>query len=307
MGDSHYDGSLCAAVRKLRASFTLAGIVQKFTLMKTVRLFTALMLASFMAHAAEPAEPLPPLFYVIGLGSEVASLYSLGLTPGPAGDADRKATLLHSIACMGGECRRIVDPPLAWDNDWLTRLLAQEPTQAGRLAFIRVSFDGYYFDVGADLMEVKLDGAGRRVNGTMLSVIYNGVCPRPQRAEEIAALRSEMPEMSGVPNSYQSKMLEWSGCTNERLLQALGQSFARIAAFWQAHLTPGSGVIEKLANRHKLPLVRDVVAKDAVPCKTDYGDYMVVKDLGDYFWLAFPDDKIQGVNNILMVPRCGLA
>jgi hypothetical protein len=242
----------------------------------------------------------------MGLGSEVASLDSLGIAPGPSGDADRKATLLHSIACMGGECRRIVDPPLAWDNDWLTRLLAQEPTQAGRLAYIVIHFDGYYFDVVADFMEVKLDGAGWPVNGTRTSVIYNGVCPRSKRAEDISALRSEMPEMSGVPNSYQSKMLEWSGCTNERLLQALGQSFARIASFWQAHLTPGSGLTEKLANRHKLPLVRDVVAKDPAPCKMVYGDYMVVKDLGDYLWLAFPDDKIQGVNNIFMVPRCAL-
>jgi hypothetical protein len=272
--------------------------------MKFLRLGFALLLAPFAAHAAEPAQPLPPLFYVIGLSSEVVSLDSLGIASGPAGDANRKATLLHSIACMGGVCRRIVDPPVAWDNNWLTGLLAQEPTQAGRLAYIRVSFDGYYFDVVADFMEAKLDGAGRPVYGTRTNVIYNGACPRSQRPEDIAALRSEMPAMSGVPGSYQSKMLEWSGCTNERLLQALGQSFARIAAFWQAHLTPGSGVIEKLANRHKLPTVRNVVAKDAVSCITQYGDYPVIKDLGDYFWLAFPDDNIQGVNNVLMVPRC---
>jgi hypothetical protein len=274
-------------------------------LMKSLRLSFALMLAPFLAHAAEPAEPLPPLFYVVGLRSEVASLDSLGIAPGPTGDTDRKATLLHSIACMGGTCRRIVDPPVAWDNIWLNRLLAQEPTQAGRFAYMLVSFDGYYFDVVADYMEVKLDGAGRPVYGTKVNVIYNGICPRSQRAEDLVGLRSEMPEMSGVPNSYQSKMLEWSGCTNERLLQALGQSFTRIAAFWQAHRTPASGVVDKLANRHQLPRVRDVVAKDAAPCNTDYGDYMVVKDLGAYLWLAFPDDKIQGVNNILMVPRCG--
>src|SRR5688572_23140258 len=115
--------------------------------MKSLRLGLTLMLASFTVYAAEPSKPLPPLFYVVGLRSEVASLDSLGLAPGPTGDAERKATLLHSIACIGGECRRIVDPPVAWDNDWLVRLLAQEPTQAGRFAFLQISFDGYHFDV----------------------------------------------------------------------------------------------------------------------------------------------------------------
>jgi len=272
--------------------------------MKTLRLGLALMLAPFAAHSAEP-EPLPPLFYVINLHSEVATLYSLGLSPGPSGDANRKARLLHSIACMGGECRRIVDPPVSWGNDWLAGLLAQEPTQAGRVAYIRVSFDGYYFDIVADYMEVKLDAGGRPVYGTKTNVIYNGICPRSERARDTAGLRSEMPAMSGVPYRYQSKMIEWSGCTDKRLLQELIGSFSRIAAFWQAHRTPGSGVIEKLANRHKLPTVSEVVAQDAVPCNTQYGGYPVVNDVGDYLWLAFPDDKIQGVNNVLMVPRCG--
>ena len=99
--------------------------------MKTLRLGLALMLAPFAAHAAEPAEPLPPLFYVIDLHSEVATLDSLGLSPGPTGDTDRKATLLHSIACMGGECRRIVDPPVAWGNDWLDQA-SRAGADAGR-------------------------------------------------------------------------------------------------------------------------------------------------------------------------------
>ena len=77
------------------------------------------------SSAAEPAESLPPLFYVIGVSSQVTSIDAMGLSPGPAGDANRKSTLLHPIACMGGECRRIVDPPVAYDNDWFAKLLAR--------------------------------------------------------------------------------------------------------------------------------------------------------------------------------------
>jgi hypothetical protein len=203
----------------------------------------------------------------------------MGLSPGPAGDANRKSTLLHPIACMGGECRRIVDPPVAYDNDWFAKLLAQEPTQAGLLAYMLVSFDGYNYDVVADFQEAKLNASGRPVYGTRTFVQYAGVCPRPQHAEDTANLGSEMPT-TGVLGSYdlQSRFLAWSGCTNERLLQELGRSFERIAGFWRARLTPGSAseIAAKLGNWEKLPLVHDVL-QDAPACKSQYGEYRVVR------------------------------
>jgi len=276
--------------------------------MKSLRWFAFLMLAPYSAYAAEPAESLPPLFYVLGVSSEVTNIDAMGLSPGAAGDANRKSILLHPIACMGGECRRIVDPPVAYDNDWLAKLLAQEPTQAGLLAYMLVSFDGYYYDVVADFQEAKLNASGRPVYGPRTFVQYAGVCPRPQRAEDTARLSSERPT-TGVLGSYdlQSRFLAWSGCTNERLLQQLDRSFERIAGFWRARLTPESAgeIAAKLGNWEKLPLVNDVL-KDAPACKSQYGEYRVVRDLGEYFWLAFPDKKLQGLDNILMVPRCGL-
>jgi hypothetical protein len=273
--------------------------------MKSLRLLIAL-LAPFAAQAAEPepADSLPPLFYVIALSSEVVTLDSLGLTPGVIGDANRKSTLLHPIACMSGECRRIVDPPGSNDRNWLRALLAQEPTQAGRLAYMYVTFDGYYFSVVADFSEMRLDGSGRPKYGPKSVVIYSDICPRAEYADGMPGRRRDQPQMSGVPHSYQAQMLEWSGCTNERLLKVLGQSFERIAGFWQAWLTSASEISAKLANQDKLPLAFDVVAKDAVACKPWQGDYRVVKDLGDHLWLAFPDNKTQPNTYINMVPRC---
>src|SRR5262245_13229446 len=145
--------------------------------MKTWRWLLVLLLAPLPAFTAP--EPLPPLIYVVGVGSQVTNADAMGLSPGPAGTAARTTSLLHSIACIDGECRRIGDPPVAWDNDWIARLLAQEPTQAGRLAYMIVSFDGYYYDVQASLQDVKLNASGRPVYTTRQWVQYAGVCPRP--------------------------------------------------------------------------------------------------------------------------------
>ena len=276
--------------------------------MRFLRLFAALMLAPFAAQAAEPADSKPPLFYVIALSSEVVSLDSLGLTPGVTGDANRKSTLLHPIACIGGECRRIVDPPLAHDRNWHRAVLAQEPTQAGRLAFMLVSFDGYYLSVSTHIMEMWLDGSGRPRYGTKTMVQYAGECTLSQPAEgPPPEQRPDSPTSSRMRN-YQLEMLQWSGCTNERFLKALGLSFERIAAFWEERLAPESGSVlaEKLANWQKLPLVRDVIGKDAADCRPAYGDYHLVKDLGEYLWLAFPEARIQGPNSVFIAQRCAV-
>ena len=146
------------------------------------------------------------------------------------------------------------------------------------------------------------------VYGDKITVSYSGVCPRPQGAEEVAKLRSE-PPTEGVLGSFglQSQLLEWSGCTDERLLQVLRRSFDQFATFWQARLTPESAreIDAKLVNRPKLPFVRDVVAKDAVACPTQNGNFRVVRDLGDYFWLVYPDEHVKIANSIVITPRCG--
>lgn len=277
--------------------------------MKSLRLFAALLVMPFPSFAAAP-EPLPPLFYVVVVNSQVTNIDSMGLTPGPTGDAGRKSKLMHSIACMGGQCRRIVDPPQAYDRNWFAKLLAQEPTQAGRLAYMYVSFGGYHYDVMADLQEGKLNGAGKMEYGTRLFAHYSGACERSEKPEEIAALRSE-PPTTGVLGSFElhSQFLDWSGCNNERLLEELGRSFEQIAEFWQARLTPESEreIVATLANRQKMPLLREVIAEAAAAGDQGYGSFRVVEDRGEYLWLAFPDNQPKIQNSIIIMPRARLA
>jgi hypothetical protein len=230
--------------------------------MNPSRLLAASMLATFSAAAVELEEAQPPLLHVVTFGSEEATV-----------DSDHLAGLLRPLACVDGKCRRIVDPSPMYDDQWLSRRLAAEPSLSARLAKLHVTFENGYLSIVAILFEAKLDATGRVDYESATNVILSDHC-----------------------------------AGEDCRLPMLGRGIERIAAFWRARLTPESAgeITAKFGNVKNLPLVRDVLAKGPGSCESQYGDYPVVKDLGDHFWLAFPDRKNQGNENVVMVPRCGL-
>ena len=241
--------------------------------MKSLHLFAALLLAPLGAQSAEPVESLPPFIYVIERITEPKNLELLGLAEWPAGDANRNASLLQPLACAGGECRRMIEAPQTTDPDWLSKLLAVEPTHAARVAFLRLSGEPNIVSVVGRLYDSRLNESDKVVQKQMF-VIYNGT---------------------------------WRGDGSKaRMERELGLAFERVAEFWNQSLAPKSGdvITGKLYSPETLPRVRDVVAKDAVPCKSQYVDYPVVKDLGDYLWLAFPPEKMKPSNSLIIQTRC---
>ena len=159
--------------------------------MKSLRVFSALLLVPLIAPAASPAESTPPFIYYIAPISDGLNerLESLGLLPAHGGDADRKAKVLRPVACAGGPCRRLVEPPRTNDPKWYSTLLALEPTRAGRFATFLVSFDGWYLSLSVDMYDAKLAESGKFEMTPRYFTIYNSDCSRLPADENACLLR----------------------------------------------------------------------------------------------------------------------
>jgi len=244
--------------------------------MNFLRFFPALLLAPLMASAAAPADTVPPFIYYIAPISDGLNerLESLGLLPPHGGDADRKASVLRPLACAGGPCRRLVEPPITHDPKWYSTLLALEPTRAGRFVAMHISYREGYLSISIDMYDAKLGDSGKFEMTPRYFTIYNGDCSRDD--------------------------------SDDCLLQELGVAFERIASFWETRTDPQAWkvITAKLADREKLPFARDLVAQDDTACREQYGDYRVVKDFGDYLWLGFPPDFKHGSDSFVISARC---
>ena len=244
--------------------------------MKSLRIFPALLLVPLIASAASPAESTPPfIYYIVPISDGLNErLESLGLLPAHGGDADRKAKVLHSVACAGGPCRRLVEPPRTNDPKWYSTLLALEPTRAGRFATFLVSFDGWYLSISVDMYDAKLAESGKFEMTPRYFTIYNSDCSR-------------------LPSDE-----------NACLLRELELAFDRIAPYWETRVDPESWkvIAAKLAHRDRLPLARDLV-KDEF-CKKKYDEYRLVKDFGDYLWFGFPPEFAPGSDSVVIASSC---
>jgi hypothetical protein len=178
-----------------------------------LRLVPALLFVPLLAAAAAPTptESVPPFIYYIAPISHGLNerLESLGVLPAHGGDADRKASLLHPLACAGGECRRLLEPPRTNDPKWYATLLALEPTRAGRFVAIHVFFDGWNFSITSDMYDAKLAESGKFEAGPKTFSIYNSDCSHSLHAEN-----------------------NWAVDPDACLLQELGRAFERIATYW---------------------------------------------------------------------------
>ena len=244
--------------------------------MKSMRFFVLLLLPLLAVAAAQaPAgDTVPPLIYFVGPISAGLNerLEAIGLLPAHGGDADRKARLLHGVACAGGQCRRLVEPFHANDPKWTSTALALEPTRAGRFAMFLISFDGSYLSISVDMYDAKLNESGKFEMTPRYFTIYNGFC-----AED----------------------------SNEYLEKELGLAFERIAPFWETRVDAAAwkAVSAKLANRERLPIASDLV--DDPGCKKQLEGYRVVKEFPDYLWLGFPPDYEHGGDSFVIAARCG--
>lgn len=249
--------------------------------MKFMRLLAVLLLVPLAPANAAPSQPtdaVPPLIYFIGPGGNGlnARLESLGILPAHGGDTEAKAKLLRPVACAGGPCRRLVEPFFANDPKWTSTALALEPTRAGRFAMFLISFDGWYLSISADMYDAKLGDSGKFEMTPRYFTIYNAFC-----AED----------------------------SDDCLRKELGLAFERIAPFWETRVDPEAWkpIAGKLAHREQLPPARELAAKGDAMCREQYGDYRVVKDFGDYQWLAFPPDYEHGKDTFVISGRCGIA
>ncbi len=290
--------------------------------MKILRYWFACTFALLAGEAAAQTESRPPLIYTMTVKSETVDSSSLGLVAGLIGEGYRKAHeqflaaitdattndtlgILRPLACFDGECRRIRAESTAATSEGLAALLAAEPTRSARLAHITVIFDGRFFQVPASLYDAKLDASGNAVLEHPTHATYIRTYSRSQHADDISSGRNELP-FDGKLGSRDARLHFWMGGSSPRLLQELPLAFELIAALWHARLSPASSgeLSATMAARETLPRVRDLIGQDR-SCKALHGNFPVVKDLGEYLWLAVPGDASKVADTLFIEPRCG--
>ncbi len=285
-------------------------------------LLSGLMFASLVARAAVPPD-LPPLIYTLTVKSEtVDSGISKGLVPYLVGKAYSNAHelfltalkqasgsdaqgFLRPLACLEGSCRRVIELPATSPPGALTALLTAEPTRTARVANITIIFDGRFFQTPINFHEAKLDASGKVVLEKPTTVTYIRTYSRSLHADDISNHRIDAP-FDGKPGSREAQLHFWLAGSDPRLLQELRRSFEMSAALLDARLSPTQSgeLAAALANKKNLPRVRDVTGKDA-NCKVLHPTQPVVKDLGDYLWLAVLGDASKVGNSFFIEPRCG--
>lgn len=291
--------------------------------MKTAGLLIALVVIPAAAQCANAAEESPPLVYSINLRSETVTTGAIsGLVPNLIGKAYQKAHeqflqalkqtsgnespgVLRPLACAGGPCRRLVEQPANADPGWLAALLSSESTHRARVATINIIFDGRFFQVPVSISEARLDDSGKVVMENPMQISYIRTYSRSQHAEDIRTQRNDAP-FDGKIGSREAQWHFWLGGAEPRLPAELNHSFELIAALLAARLSPGEGgqISSALANKKTLPRVRDITGKDPA-CKVLHGNFPVVRDLGEYLWIAVLGDASKVGNSMFIEPRCG--
>lgn len=271
-----------------------------------------------------------PLVYTVATDSETVNSWSLGIVPGLIGEAYRKSHekflaalrsntndgakpkgLLQPFACLGldpsvGECRRMIEEKDGISDQELTVLLKNESTHSSRVVELKIIFDGRFFQIPTHLYDVRLTEQGDLVRSHELLATYITTYSRKLHEEDIRTGRNDTP-FAGKVGSKEAQMHFWLAGSEPRLVTELDNSVRLLAELWSATQSPEAvGVlVGDQSNRASLRRVRDVVKNDVTPCKTLHGDFFVVRDLGEYFWLALPYKNKNLWNNFFIEPRCG--
>lgn len=300
------------------------------TNLKCLYCLAALLLMS-SAHCESAAiGDSAPLVYKITTDSETLNAWSSGVVAGVIGETYRTSherflealqsdtngdgkseRLLQPFACLGldsakGECRRMIEEKDDISDIRLTELLEAEPTHYLRVVLLKVVFDGRFFQVPTDLYDVHLAENGDVIKSNEIMATYITTYSRKLHEEDIKSGQNDVP-FSGKIGSKEARMHFWLAGSNPRLVTELHKSVRMIADLWGAVLNPqAKGILAgDHSDRSSLPRVRDVVRNDATPCKTLHGSFFVVRDLGEYFWLALPYANKKVWNNFYIEPRCG--
>ncbi len=274
--------------------------------------------------------PSAPLIYTVSTASAAVDASPLGLVADLIGEAYRKShekfldalrlstddsskkeSLLRPLTCLGfdpstEECRRSLEVKPGISDQELIKVLRDEPTRSARVVELRIVFDGRFFQVPSRLYDVQLTEGNKLVRIHELEAAYIRTYSRTLHAEDIATNRNDTP-FNGKIGSKEARMHFWYGGSSPRLPTELANSLKALADLWGATLSPDAvGVLAgDHSDRASLPRVRDVVAKDSVPCKVLHSNLLVAKDLGDYLWLTFPGKQKDLWNNFFIEPRCG--
>jgi len=282
-----------------------------------------IVLILIAAQRANAAEESPPLVYSVNLRSEAVNAGAMaGLVPNLIGKTYQKAHeqfldalkqtsgnespgTLRPLACAEGPCRRLIEQPAKADPGWLPALLSSESTHRARVATINIIFDGRFFQVPVTFIDARLDDSGKVVMENPMQISYIRTYSRSLHAEDIRTQRNDVP-FEGKIGSREAQWHFWLGGSAPRLPAELNHSFELIAALLTARLSAGEGaqISSALANKKALPRVRDITGKDPA-CKVLHGAFPVVKDLGEYLWIAVPGDASKVGNSMFIEPRCG--
>jgi hypothetical protein len=282
-----------------------------------------ILLASFASAARAEIDASAPLIYTLNMKSEtvetpwwfglVALTVSAGYEASHAkflaalksnAEGGSIETLLRPFSCVGlikpgDQCRRMVQGEKEFSDEKLIALLKNEATQSARVAQITIIFDGRFFQVPVELYDARLSDKGELVRSHELGSGYIVTYSRKQHEEDIRTGRNDAP-FAGKIGSKEARIHYWLGGSSPRLMSELNRSIELEAELWTATLAPDAvGLLAgDQSERKALPRVRDIVAKD---CKTLNGSFPVVKDLGDYLWLAWPTKS----RSIVIESRCG--
>lgn len=280
------------------------------------------------AVLGEGTDDRPALLYSLNVQSETVDSGSLGLVVGLISEAYRKShekflaalqstaeagtdNLLQPFACIGATetaptCRHIVQAKEGLADKDLAALLGAQTTRAARVAEVSVIFDGRFFQVPTRLYEAKLNDAGEIIRGEVLLATYIRTYSRTQHKEDIETNRNESP-FQGKFGSKDARMHFWLGGSRPRLTEELHIAVDLLAQLWGATEAPGaSGVlIGDYTQANLLPRVKDLAAKETRPCKTLHGNYLVVREVGNYLWLIGASRDMESKRFFFIEPRCG--
>lgn len=288
------------------------------------------LFASFaMCETTFPASS--PLLYTVSTDSEtVKNSWSLGIVTGlisdayrqshenflaalrrDTGEGSRQQELLRPFACLGSHkglasCRGTVEEKDGISDQELIAFLRNEPTRSARVVQLQVIFDGRFFQVPTKLYDIQLGDQDALLRSHELAATYITTYSRRLHEEDIKTGRNDTP-FQGKVGSKEARMHFWFGGSSPRLASELDKSVQALADLWGATLDPGAaGVLAgDHSDRASLQSVRNVVARDPIPCKTLHGNYLVAKDLGDYLWLTFPGKQRYLWSTFYVEPRCG--
>jgi hypothetical protein len=305
--------------------------------MYVVVLLTALNVGAATAETPPNApmaidQTLTPIVYTLTTDSDSNDSWSLGLVAGLIGEAYRKsheqflsalrkttegdaASLLRPLACMGitnpaAACRRLIrleptDPKVAPSSE-LAEVLRGLPVHAAIVVDMQIFFDGRFFQVLATEHTAELASDGSVAPGPDVIVNYMNTYSRKMHQQDIDSHRNDSP-LAGKLGSKEARMHFWFGGSSPRIMSEMDSSVSLIAQFYGATLLkngPGALSVENL-HRELLPLVRDLLGPDKSKCNYMHGQLLVVREVGDYLWLASGPKFKALLNRFFIEPRCG--